>query len=121
MTTRSPWAADRLQDWINLALAACLFVAPWVLGYAAETTAAWTAWVLAALVAAVAIAALVRFAEWQEWVNLLAGVATFIAPWVMAFAALGPALWAHVALGVAIALVAAWELWHVRQHRSATT
>ncbi len=34
----------RLQDGINLVLAACLFVSPWVLGFAGEQVAARTAW-----------------------------------------------------------------------------
>ncbi|TIU05875.1 MAG: hypothetical protein E5W39_09735, partial [Mesorhizobium sp.] len=30
----------KAQDWINLILAACLFISPWVIGFAAETAPA---------------------------------------------------------------------------------
>jgi hypothetical protein len=102
----------RLQDWINLVLAACLFVSPWVLGFAG--VAAWTAWVSAVVIGVLAVAAIVAFTEWEEWVNLALGIWVVLAPWIIGFTGVASALWAHVVLGLLIAAVAAWELWQVR-------
>jgi hypothetical protein len=104
----------RLQDWINLVLAACLFVSPWVLGFAGEQVAAWTAWASAVVIGVLAVAAIVMFTEWEEWMNLALGMWVVLAPWVLGFTGLAYALWAHVALGLLVAAVAAWELWLVR-------
>lgn len=120
MAAMSPWKAERIPDWLNLILAVLLFISPWVFGFTGETAAAWTAWVMAVVIAVFAVAALVRFAEWEEWVSLLLGIATIIAPWVVGFTAVALALWTHVVLGALVALIAAWELWQVRHHRSAT-
>jgi hypothetical protein len=102
----------RLQDWINLVLAACLFVSPWVLGFAG--VAAWTAWASAVVIGVLAIAAIVAFTEWEEWVNLALGIWVVLAPWILGFSDVTYARSAHVVLGLLVAAVAAWELWQVR-------
>ena len=104
----------RLQDGINLVLAACLFVSPWVLGFAGEPIAAWTAWASAVVIGVLAVAAIVAFTEWEEWVNLALGIWVVLAPWILGFTGVTYALWAHVVLGLLVAAVAAWELWQVR-------
>ena len=38
-------ATSRPQDWLNLVLAACLFISPWIVGFAAVTYPAWNAWI----------------------------------------------------------------------------
>jgi hypothetical protein len=104
----------RLQDRINLVLAACLFVSPWVLGFAGAQVAAWTAWVSAVVIGALAVAAMVAFTEWEEWVNLALGIWVVLAPWILSFTGVTHAVWAHVVLGLLITAAAAWELWQVR-------
>lgn len=101
---------DRFQDWINLVLAAFLFVSPWIFQYA-DQQAAWNAWISGLVVAVLAIAALVRFAEWEEWINIVLGVWIVLAPWVIGFSAVAAATWSHVILGVLIAALAAWSAW----------
>lgn len=120
--------SDRWRDWAMLALAVWLFLSPWILGFtvgtpvegalAAEgfTVAAWNAWILGVVIAALALWAALRFAEWHDWVNGVLGVWLVVSPWILGFAALTAALWNHVAVGLLIAALAAWELWDVRQH-----
>jgi heme/copper-type cytochrome/quinol oxidase subunit 3 len=110
----------RPQDWINLALAVLLFVSPWVVGYSADTRAAWSACLAGMAIAALALAALAVFAEWEEWLALLLGVWVVAAPWVLGFSANVYAHWTHVVLGALVAVTAAWELWQVRARSSAT-
>jgi len=108
------WEGKKPQDWINVVLAGCLFLAPWVLGFAEERYAAWNAWISAVVIAALAIGALSAFQEWEEWLNLVAGIWVVVAPWVLGFAAVVAAMWTHVILGLLIAAAAAWEIWEVR-------
>lgn len=106
---------QRLLDSINLVLGLALFLSPWVLGFAAERVPAWNAWVSGAAVGVVAAVALAAFAEWEEWLNLALGVWIALSPWLLGFAGIAGALWAHVILGVVVAAVAAGELWLKRQ------
>ena len=48
----------RGQDWINLVLAICLFISPWIIGFAAETMPAWNAWIVGVALGALALATL---------------------------------------------------------------
>ncbi|MCT7374820.1 SPW repeat protein [Chelativorans salis] len=106
-------------DVVNLVVGIALLLTPWALGFMAETTAAWNAWVVGALIALVAIGALVSFAEWEEWVNLVLGIWAIISPWVLGFAAIAAALWAHVIAGLIVAVLAGLELYFARQRMSA--
>ena len=112
---------EHVQDWLNLALAVVLFVSPWFLGFTAEKAAAWTAWGTGILIAILALAAIIQFAEWEEWASLVLGLWLVVSPWVVGFTNVIEARWAHVVLGLLVAAVAAWEVWFVRFHKSATT
>lgn len=102
------------QDWANLVLAVLLFISPWVLAFGAEQYASWNAWISAAVIAALAIGALSFFQEWEEWLNLVAGIWVVVSPWILGFAAITNAMWAHVVIGLLVAAAAAWEIWEVR-------
>ncbi|WP_163268768.1 SPW repeat protein [Chelativorans alearense] len=106
-------------DVVNLVVGIALVLTPWMMGYAAETTAAWNAWVVGALIGLVAIGALVSFAEWEEWANLVLGIWAIISPWLLGFAAITAAVWAHVIAGVIVAVLAGLELWFARHRTSA--
>ncbi len=109
------------QDWVNLALGAWLFVAPWALGYASQPAPAWNSWIFGIVVAAISIAALVQFAQWEEWINAVIAVWLVISPWVLGFAApaaagpvtfntaAGPVAWNHVIVGVVVGALALWD------------
>jgi hypothetical protein len=68
------------------------------------------------IIGAIAIAALVSFAQWEEWVNLILGLWVLISPWVLGFANNVNARWTHVVIGIAVAALAAIELWLVQRH-----
>ena len=66
------------------------------------------------MIAVLAIAALAAFAVWEEWLNLIVGLWTLVSPWVLGF--LGTtAMTVHVIIGVAVAILAAIELWMMSQ------
>ncbi len=102
-----------VQDWINLACGALLFISPWALGFSGDMMAARTAWVGGVVIAVMGIAALVQFAEWEDWIALIAGAAMIVAPWALGFAAMHAAAWTLVALGIIVALASISEIWSV--------
>lgn len=110
------------RDLLNLVLAALLFVSPWLLGFAGEPLAAATAWVTGLVIAVVALAALfIKSVAWVESISLAMGVWTVAAPWILGFGTVMFALWAHVAAGVLLILVAGWEVWTDWGHKPVTT
>jgi len=122
--------SDRWRDWVMLALAAWLFLSPWILGFtvgvanqgeavaAGFSAAAWNAWVLGIVIAALALWAAFQFAEWHDWANGILGVWLIVSPWILGFAAMTAAVWNHVIVGLLIAALALWEVWEVRHQPS---
>lgn len=104
-----------IGDVINLILAVWLFLSPWIVGFAGLVPAAWTAWLSAIAVFIFAVAALLAFAEWEEWINLIVGVWVLISPWVVHFSDRQKPTVTLLVTGVAIALIAAIELWLVHR------
>lgn len=120
----------RWQDWINLVLGVWLFVSPWVLGHMLIEAAAWNAFVFGAVIALIAITALARYTVWQEVILIAIALWLIIAPWVLPFtpadadgAALSTALllavWNHIAVGLLVAIFAAWEMAAARRASTA--
>ena len=103
------------QDWINLVLAVCLFISPWVVGFLVETNPTLNAWIVGVVLAILALATLSVFAEWEEWANFVLGLWLIASPWVLGFATNTDAMWTHVILGVLVAAVSAWAIWGHRQ------
>ncbi|MER9585604.1 SPW repeat protein [Mesorhizobium sp. M0051] len=98
-------------DIVNLVAGIALAISPWYLGFAAEAYAAWNAWIAGAVIALIAVGALVAIHEYEEWANIVVGLCTLVSPWVLGFSAVAAALWAHVIVGVIVAVLAAGSLW----------
>ena len=109
-----------VQDIANLVLAVCLFISPWVLGFAGEERAAMNAWIFSVVLAGLAIAALAAFAEWEEWVTGIVGVWLIIAPWAAGFASNMAAMWTHLVLGILVVAASGWAVWEYRHTPHAT-
>lgn len=107
-------------DWINLVLAITLFISPWVFDFPAGT-ASVNAMIVGLVIGVVAISALVSFALWEEWINLVLGFWTFFSPFILAFGSATAATWAHVIIGLAVAILAGVELWIAGGHPPART
>lgn len=99
-------------DVVNIAAGLGLAITPWILGYAALTTAAWNAWLVGAAIAVVACIALFAFSEWQQWVNTALGVWTVAAPWLLSFSTNSSATISHVVVGLIVAAAAGYSLWN---------
>jgi uncharacterized membrane protein HdeD (DUF308 family) len=102
-----------IQDWINLICGVLLFISPWALGFSGDLMAARAAWVGGVIIFVVGVIALMQFAEWEEWVALIVGALIIIAPWVLGFAVIHPAMWSCVVLGAIVVLSSISEIWSV--------
>jgi hypothetical protein len=109
------WSNAKLCDVANLVLGAFLFFSPWIFGFA--TGVPWTnAMICGLIIAVLSIAALAMFAIWEEWLNLIVGLWVIVSPWVLGFAGTVAALNVHLAVGILVAALAAFELWYMYQH-----
>jgi heme/copper-type cytochrome/quinol oxidase subunit 3 len=106
------WTNAKLCDVANLILGAILFFSPWMFGFAGR--AAENANIAGVAIAILAVAALAAFAVWEEWLNLIVGLWTLVSPWVLGFQG-GTAMRVHVVIGIAVAILAAVELWLLHQ------
>ncbi|MBB3302823.1 MULTISPECIES: SPW repeat protein [Rhizobium] len=107
-------------DIVNIVAGLGLLITPWLFGFAAETYAAWNAWIVGAAIAVVAVAALYAFYEAEEWINLVLGIWAVVAPWILGFSAVTPAMWAHVIAGLVVAVLAAGNIWFSHNHPLST-
>jgi len=103
------WSSARLCDVANLLLGMTVFFSPWLFGLPAGVQ--WdTASIVGIFIAALSIAALAAFAVWEEWLNLVAGLALIVSPWLLGFQD-GDGMTIDVMIGATVALLAACELW----------
>jgi hypothetical protein len=108
-TARQNWNNARLCDVANLILGAILFLSPWIFGFGSGR-ASDNAYISGLVIVVLAIAALSAFAVWEEWLNLIVGLWTLVSPWVLGFQGTA-AMRVHVAIGIAVAILAGIEIW----------
>jgi len=104
---------------LNAIAGAFLFVSPWLFGFSGEQ-ASWNAWIGGLLIAGLALAAVVELQEWEAWINLILALWVAVSPWLLGFAGIANALWTHVGVGLAVAILAAVELRLINQSPRAT-
>lgn len=106
------WSSVKLCDVINLLLGGVLFFSPWLFDLSAG--AQWqTASTVGIVIAVLSIAALAAFAVWEEWLNLIAGLALIVSPWLLGFQD-SDAMTIFVVIGVVVTALAALEVWLTR-------
>jgi hypothetical protein len=109
------WTNAKLCDVANLILGAILFFSPWVFGFDSGR-ASQNAHIAGIVIAVLAVAALAAFAIWEEWLNLVVGLWTLVSPWLLGFEGIASAMRVHVAIGAAVAILAAIEIWIIYQN-----
>jgi hypothetical protein len=108
------WTNAKWCDVANLILGAVLFFSPWIFGFDAGR-ASENAHIAGIVIVVLAIAALAAFAVWEEWLNLIVGLWTLVSPWVLGFHGTR-AMTVSVVIGIAVAILAAIELWIMSQN-----
>ena len=102
--------AKRWQDQVILLLGIWLFVSPWVLGYASDAPQALNAMIAGAVIALLAAFDLYKTHVWAVVLNMLIGLWVAISPWVPVTADRSALMTNNVIVGVAVLLLALWEL-----------
>lgn len=107
-------AIKRWQDQLILLLGLWQFITPWVFEYGIPSQLAWNAFVTGAVMAALAAFDLYKTYFWAVVLNLLVGIWVAVSPWVLARAEQVPApetaMWNNLIVGVAVAVLALWEM-----------
>ncbi|MES2261832.1 MAG: SPW repeat protein [Pseudomonadota bacterium] len=101
----------RWQDQLILLIGVWQFLTPWVYSYPIPSPLAWNAFVTGVVIAALAAFDLYKTYFWAVVLNLLVGIWVVASPWVLAGAGLAPPMrWNNVVAGVAVAVLALWEM-----------
>lgn len=101
----------QIFEWVNLVLGLWLIISPWALGFSASVGALWSTLLLGLGVAVVAIWGLAKLGQQvPDWVNLVLGIALFLAPWVIGFSMMAGAAWNSWLLGIAVFVIAGLPL-----------
>ncbi len=100
----------RWQDQVILLLGLWLIVSPSALGYAQGSPQMINALVSGLVIAVLAAFDLYKTYFWAVIVNLLVGVWVAASPWVLWLADQGAVLWNCLIAGVAVVVLALWEL-----------
>lgn len=98
------------QDPVNAVIGVWLILAPWALGFGAETAAMANSVVVGLGLLAFALAAIFLPRAWEQWSELVLGLWLIASPWVLAFNTMISARTAAVATGIVVALLALWVL-----------
>jgi hypothetical protein len=104
------FSAKRWQDQLILLLGVWLFVSPWVLGIPPGSLKAANACAVGAVMVVMAAFDLHKTYLWAVAVNILLGSWLAISPWVPALDDRGPMMSNSVIVGVAVVMLALWEL-----------
>lgn len=99
----------RPQDWVSLFAGAYLVLA---MNWVEVTTASmWAMTVIGVSIMLIALVAIARPGAYvDEWVMTLAGVAAFVAPWVLSFSEYSGAAWSCWIVGGVVSVAAIGSL-----------
>ena len=106
----SKFKLKRWQDQVILLLGLWLLVSPWAFSYPDGSPQMLNAFVSGLVIAVLAAFDLYKTYFWAVVVNLLLGVWVAVSPWVLRISEQPAALWNALAVGIAVAVLALWEL-----------
>ncbi len=128
------------QDGSILVLAGILFISPWIFGTATQTASSWNAWIVGIGFVPFLLRTFApppgayaskcahegsHIAWWQKILDscalshiakeeLVVGAWLLVAPWILGFAAIGPAAWTAWIIGSLIVVLTIWKLQELR-------
>lgn len=114
----------RWEDILAMALGALIVLSPWLFvspmfgGMEGNTQVVFSAILTGALVILAGALELFARQRWEEMLTLICGAWLVIAPYVLGYG--GTLRGSHVALGAAVAILAAFELWQGTERPSRT-
>ncbi len=99
------------EDWVGMLLGVLIGLSPWLAGQQDNQVAMWNAVIIGALVIALAALELAGLQRWEEVCEIACGLWLIASPFIFGYAETGTLRYWHFALGAAVALIAALELW----------
>ena len=103
------------EDIAMMALGAIIFLSPFFYPLGGNVAIVLSAVIAGAVIMAVGIMEMVSLRRWEEMLAFLAGLWMIIAPYALSY--MGPLRTWHVALGLVVALLAAFQMWQDRNRR----
>jgi len=98
------------QDAANAVLGTWLVVSPWVLGFQNVTVATTSTMAIGALLIASSLEAMQVPQAWEEWLDAVLGALLMLAPALLGFDGVGPALQNALVTGAVVTALAIWVL-----------
>jgi uncharacterized protein YjeT (DUF2065 family) len=98
------------QDPVNAVLGVALVLSPWVLNFSEETFATVNAVAIGLALVAAALGAMLAPKAWEEWTEAVLGLWMIMSPWALAYSHVQMAMYAAVAVGLVVVLLALWTL-----------
>jgi hypothetical protein len=99
------------EDWAGMLLGVLIGLSPWLTGQQDDAWVMWNATLVGLAVLALAAVELADLHCWEEVGQLACGLWLIASPYVFGYADGGALMFWHFALGAAVVLLAALELW----------
>ncbi len=113
-TTLERSAHRHLEDWLSAGMGCLIIISPWIAGGSDLQFAVLNAFVVGLAVISIAGLELSVVQRWEEWIELALGLWLTASPWTLGYDHLSSLTAMHVALGIAVAMLACFELWQDR-------
>lgn len=110
------------EDWLGMVIGVVIGLSPWLAGQQDSQAVMWNAIIVGALVLTLAGFGLVALQRWEEAGQAACGAWLFVSPFLLGYATAGPLRFWHFALGaivVALAALALWQDWNLRDEELA--
>jgi uncharacterized membrane protein len=107
------WSELTAINIVTALFGAFLATTPWLFGFSGEQTAMWSADLIGILAIVVALTGFIEPREWEGWASLAVGLWAAVAPWALGFSGVTAAMACHLGVGIAVAALAALELWMI--------
>jgi hypothetical protein len=99
------------EDWLSMLLGVVIGISPWLAGQQDNLVINWNAFLIGAAIIALGALESIALSRWEEGAEMAAGLWLLVSPFVFGYAATGPLRYWHFALGAAVVLLGAIELW----------
>jgi hypothetical protein len=103
------------QDWLNLVLGIWICVSPWALNFTDNASATRIAVAVGFLIIVSEVFTFWALRSLEEWINVLLGAWLIISAWLLD---ISPSITKidFIVSGVAVVLLAVYEIWDARRH-----
>jgi hypothetical protein len=99
------------EDFLSMGLGALIVLTSWAVGDASTQTVAANTAIVGILVLALGASEFLDLHRWEESLETACGLWLIASPFIFGYADAGTLRYWHFGLGVAVVVLAVWELW----------